>query len=151
MTNSPHVLKARNVHIGSNKNKILLLLYSSKTHDESSLLQKIKISANDVGSGYVHRHYCPFKLMRQFLDVRGAYQNDNEQFFIFKDKNLVTPSHVRNLLKTIITRIGLNNTNYGMHSFRIGRTTDLIKYGYLLEQVRIMGRWKSNVIYKYIR
>ena len=89
--------------------------------------------------------------MRQFLDVRGAYQDDNEQFFIFKDTNPVTPSHARNLLKTIITRIGLTNTNYRMHSFRIGRTTDLINYGYPLEQVRIMGRWKSNVIYKYIR
>ena len=50
ITESPHVVKANNVHIAKNKNKILLVLYSSKTHSEASRPQKIKISSRDQGT-----------------------------------------------------------------------------------------------------
>ena len=36
MTQGDHPLKACNVHIGQNKNKILLILYSSKTHSRAN-------------------------------------------------------------------------------------------------------------------
>ena len=32
MALSPHVIKAKDVHVGTNKEKILVLLFSSKTH-----------------------------------------------------------------------------------------------------------------------
>ena len=44
LTTSQHSLKAKDVHIASNKNKILVILHSSKTHGKESLPQKIKIS-----------------------------------------------------------------------------------------------------------
>ena len=55
MTASQHVLRARNVHLGSNKKKLLLVLYSSKT-------QKIKITANCIEKSgrYRKKHFCPF-------------------------------------------------------------------------------------------
>ena len=40
-----HTVKACDVHVAQNKDKVLFLLHSSKTHDESSRPQKIKISA----------------------------------------------------------------------------------------------------------
>ena len=93
VTRRQHVLKAKNVHIGTNKNKILLVLYSSKTHDKGSRPQKIKITANasEKSGHYIHRHFCPFKLMRQYLILRGQYINDDDQFFIFRDSKSVTP------------------------------------------------------------
>ena len=45
LTLGPHTLKACNIHVGNNKDKILLVLYSSKTHGRESGPQKIKISA----------------------------------------------------------------------------------------------------------
>ena len=75
----------------------------------------------------------------------------NEQFFIFRDKSPVTARNARELLKLIIANLGLDNKNYGMHSLRIGRASDLIKYNYSLEEVKRMGHWKSNAVYKYIR
>ena len=89
--------------------------------------------------------------MRNYIKVRGDYQNDDQQFFIFKDRTPVMATHARSLLKETLFNLGLNLAYYGMHSFRIGRTTDLIKYNYSIEQVKIMGRWRSNVIFKYIR
>ena len=149
---SPHVLKAKNVHIASNKDKLLLVLYSSKTHDEASKPQKIKITSNRQGnSNYSHRHFCPFVLMRQFLHLRGDYDAESEQFFIFRDKSSVLPSQCRNLLKLMISKLGLDDRLYGMHSFRIGRTTDLVKFKYSIDEIKLMGRWRSNVVFKYIK
>ena len=42
LTLSPHVLKAKNIHIGNNKDKIMMVLYSSKTHGKESRPQHIK-------------------------------------------------------------------------------------------------------------
>ena len=42
LTHSQHVIKARDVHLGMNKDKILVILYSSKTHDESMKPQRLK-------------------------------------------------------------------------------------------------------------
>ena len=150
---SPHVLKAKNVHLGQNKDKILLILYSSKTHDESVRPQKIKITSNikERSGNYIHRYFCPFRLMRQFMQCRGNYLEEDEQFFVLRDSSPVTADHTRNILKWMIERINLDPKNYGMHSFRIGRTTDLIKYHYSIEEVKLLGRWRSNVIFKYIR
>ena len=153
VTRSPHVLKARNVHIGQNKMKILMILYSSKTHDEANRPQEIKIMANqyEKSGKYLKRHFCPFQVIQQFLAIRGSFHSDDEQFFIFSDRSPVTPEHARSVLKLTINKLGLDGSVYGMHSFRIGRTTDLIRFNYSVEEVKLMGRWKSNVIYKYIR
>ena len=153
VTKSQHVLKVCNVHIAMNKDKLLLVLYSSKTHDKGLRPQKIKITSNrrEKSGNYIHRHFCPFKLMRLYMDIRGGFENEQEQFFVFKDLSLVTAVYARKMLKDIMERLNLNNMLYGMHSFRIGRTTDLIKYNYTIDEIKLMGRWKSNVAFKYIR
>ena len=76
-----HVIKAKNVHIGTNKNKILLVLYSSKTHGMESRPQKIKIEALEETSNNTTPLFCPFTLTRQYIKVRGNYRKDNDQFF----------------------------------------------------------------------
>ena len=85
------------------------------------------------------------------MHVRGGYDSMQEQFFVFRDGSPVTPKHARTVLKIIINNLGLESRLYGMHSFRIGRTTDLVKLNYSIDQIKMMGRWKSNVIFKYIR
>ena len=45
---SPHVLLAKNVHVGINKKKILFILLSSKTHNEGDKPQLIKISSSPL-------------------------------------------------------------------------------------------------------
>ena len=148
VTYSPHTLKAKSVHIASNKDKMLLILYSSKTHDKSSRPQKIKITSNGRKGG---KYFCPFTLMRQYMAIRGNYASEEEQFFTFGDGSPVLPRHPRNILKILINRLGLDSRLYGMHSFHIGRTSDLVKLRYSIDEIKLMGRWKSNVVFKYIR
>ena len=152
-TSSPHVLKAKDVHIATNKDKLLLILYSSKTHDKGNRLQKIKITSNkeEKSGNYIKHNFCLFHLMRQYIKIRGAYLQDNEQFFVFGDRSPVSANNPRRVLQQAFTALNLDHTLYGIHRFRIGRTTDLIKYKYSIDQVKLMGRWRSNVIFKYIR
>ena len=150
---SNHVVKAKDVHSALNKDKIMLVLYSSKTHSVGMKPQKIKITSNfDEKSGfYATRNFCPFELVNQYMQMRGDFDSPTEQFFVFSDKTPVSGDNARYILKTCLGNIGLDPLMYGFHSFRVGRTTDLIKYNYSIEEVKRMGRWKSNVVYRYIR
>ena len=63
----------------------------------------------------------------------------------------VKAEHTRKILKEAIKNINLDETLYDMHSLRIGRASDLIKCNHTVEEVKRLGRWKSNAVYKYIR
>ena len=92
MTASSHVIKAKNVHIGVNKNKLLLVLYSSKTHGKADHPQKIKIEANEscYQECFQKKHFfCPFQMSHCFLKLHGGYTDDGEQFFVFQDDSPV--------------------------------------------------------------
>ena len=92
-----HSLKACNVHIGSNKNKILLLLYMSKTHDEGSPPQKIKIMQEEEWNRR-KKNFCPFELTRKYIKHRGDYRTDHEPFFIYRNSIPVPPATVHSVL-----------------------------------------------------
>ena len=69
---SPHVLKARNVEIGQNKDKIQLILFTSKTHGLESKPQQIRISGDDAPSieNRINSRkcfFCPFRTTRKYL------------------------------------------------------------------------------------
>ena len=153
VTLSNHVLRAKKIHVGCNKDKLLVILYSSKTHDKSVNPQEIKICANKIEKSgkYRNRHFCPFEVINTYMKFRKGYLMEEEPFFIFKDYSLVKPDNGRQILKAMIRRLNLDPKLYGFHSLRIGRSSDLIKFGYPVEKVQRMGRWKSNVGYKYIR
>ena len=153
LTISEHIIKAANVYLGRNKDKLLIILYSSKTHGISDRPQKIKIEANksERSGSYLNRHFCPFHLISEYLQLRGDYVDEAEPLFVFRDRNPVTADNARKILKESLGSLGLSAEAYDMHSLCIGRTSDLIKFKYTIDEVKDMGRWKSNVIYKYIR
>ena len=152
LTYSPHTIHAKDVHLADNKEKLLLVLYTSKTHSRGMRPQKIKIVSNkqECSGKYICRNFCPFAIINDYLEARGEYDTDEELFFIFRDQTPVCPNHARNMLKLLLSRIGLDHNYYGMHSLCIGRCSDLVKYGYQILDVKILGCWKSNCVYKYI-
>ena len=151
LTMSDHTLKACNIHIGGNKDKLMMTLYTSKTHGRESRLQKIKISAIQQQKGSRKTIFCPFKMIRDFMNLRGHYADESEQFFIYRDRSLVRPDHFRNMLRKLLNKLGLDASLYDIHSFRSGRTSDLVKFGYSMEQIKAMGRWRSNAVYRYLK
>ena len=115
-----HTVKARDVHIGMNKNKVLFILQTSKTHGRNNFPQSIKISS--VGGCVYRGVFCPFAILRQFLSVRPNYVSDEEHFFCFRDRTPVTQYHFRSTLKNMLKLSGVNHCAYSSHSLRAGRS-----------------------------
>ena len=147
ITAGPHAVQARDVHIGVNKNKMMFLLRTSKTHNPGDKPQIIKISAERESST---PNWCPFKLLKDFLRIRGKRINETEEFFIFRDHTPVKPDCFRKILKKLLKVNGFENRLYSSHSLRAGRACQLFEMGISVETILKIGRFKSSSIYAYL-
>ena len=68
-----------------------------------------------------------------------------------RDNLTLKIAQARIVLKKLLKSLNLNDKLYNLHSFHIRRSTDMIKFGYSIDQVKLAGQWWSNVVYKYIR
>ena len=160
VTQSDHVLKARDVRISCNKQKMLFILRTSKTHGHGSKLQTIKINSvaydplgQETDTVILSDKYCPYILLSNYLDVRKSKRaDDSEQFFVFRDRSTVTAQHFCKVLKRLLISAGFNSEFYGTHSIRAGRTGDLLDLGVNFEVLKKLGCWKSGVmVYTYLK
>ena len=148
-TENDHIMKAKDVHVSGNKEKILIVLYSSKTHGRESSPQEIKITGNGRKG---NRFFCPFLLIKQYMIARGGFVTDIEPFFIFRDGSVITDVQIRKVLNRLFSNLGLDARCYGMHSLHAGRAGDMLKTErYSIEDIKRAGRWKSNAVYRYLK
>ena len=154
LTSGDHPIRAKDIHSAGNKDKFTIYLHSSKTHGRQSRPQCIKIEGNlylDGERNASSRCFDPYELTRDYLLTRGDYEHLDEPLYIFQDRSPVRPCHMRSTLKLLLSNLHLNPAFYGTHSFRSGRATDLMKYGYEMERIKYLGRWRSNAVYKYLK
>ena len=154
MTESTHVVRAKDVHIGKNKSKIMFVLHTSKTHWSDMKPQIIKISASDDDKDEIQLGnimMCPFSLLTEYMQLRSKRASDEEQFFVFKDRTPVTAYNFRSILRKTLTILGLDSSLYGTQSIRSGRSVDLLAQGFSVETIRKIGRWESSAIYTYLK
>ncbi len=55
------------------------------------------------------------------------------------------------VLNQCVNFLGLNSAQLTSHSFRIGRATLGLEQGLSIEQIRLMGRWRSDAFRKYLK
>ena len=154
ITRGTHPILAKNVHIGTNKNKILIYLESSKTHNCGNMPQTVKI--NEVShhkNSKKKDRFCPFRLLRNYVNCRKGYIMLDEPFFVFHDRTPVSPTCFRAALKLSIKNCGLQDDLFNCHSFRVGRSVDLLQMGISVETIKKLHRWsaKSNAVYHYLK
>ena len=150
LTLSEHTIKAKDVHSAKNKDKVLLILRSSKTHTTRQRHKEITIKRPNRKKEGVTR-FCPVELIIEYTEIRPPYENDNDPIFVFTDNSPLKSTHVRKTLRTALSNMSLIASNYDTHSFRIGRAIDLSKWGSTIEYIKKTGRWTSNAVYKYLR
>ena len=155
---SHHPVLARDVHIGQNERKFLLILRTSKMHWKNMKPQMIKISAmRNSSQSKSHKlvvtqnDYYPYKLLRTYANIRGDFKTDSEPFFVQSDHSPVTPRQINTVRKTTIRELGFDSSLYSSHGLRSGRTSDLAKLGLSMESIKKLGRWRSNAVYTYLR
>ena len=156
-----HPILVRDMHIAHNKRTFMLVLRTSKTHGLESPPQIVKISSSskskpDSKSWLSYNQsgtilVCLYNLHREYSRKRGGYTSDAEPFFVFPDKKTILPRQMSTSLKMMIKLSGFNETLYGSRSLRLGRTCDLYKLGLSVESIKKMGRWKSNVVFRYLK
>ena len=162
LTMGSHPVRASDVHIGSNKNKMLFVLHTSKTHWKDSCPQTIKISSTIKSDRMLDCKFklknnsgtmlCPYTILRNFLSFRSNhYQTEREPFFIFRDRTPVKPVNFTSVLKQTLKNAGLNPKLYTSHGFRSGRAVDLLGAGISMETIRKFGRWRSGAVYQYLK
>ena len=144
-TVSEHAFKAKDIHEGRNKDKYLIILYSSKTHGKDSKPQKIRIDKT------TDQTFCPFEETASYINIRPPYRTDEEQFYVSQDYSPMTAAEFRKILKKAISNLNLNPELYDTHSLRIGRATDLQKHKISVDTIKEQGRWQSNAVYNYLR
>ena len=148
-----HAVRAKDIYSSKQKQKLKIYLYTSKTHGRESPPQVIKITGDFITEDdeIAELHFNPYKITDEFLTIRGGYEHDNEPLYIFRDGTPVSTRNFRKLLKILLKSLNLDPSLYDTHSFRIGRATDLKKHGYSIEEIKALGRWKSNSVYKYLK
>ena len=120
-----HYVCAKDIHVGWNKNKILVVLYSSKMHGPEACPQRISIEGNNYRSD--KRHFCPFDTLREYMKLRGDFDGPDDPFFVFSGGYpAVTGVQVRNTLKCCLKKLNLDESLYDTHSFRIGMASDMM-------------------------
>ena len=157
VTKSEHVIKAKDVLIATNKDKLMFILWSSKTHGKHQKPQIIKLSRHKAENcdtkgipGYVDI-ICPYQAIHNYLKLRPDCKRKNEQFFVFSDGSPVKPENARAILNTCLKKIGLDQKLYSFHGIRGGRANELLQLGVSVETIKKLGCWKSNAIYVYLR
>ena len=158
LASGSHPVLIDDVFVGTNKRKFLFVLRSSKTHDRSSKPQEVKIKVNNKRNPRSDRirvmrnqKWCPFKLLGSYSKTRPKSKSSTEPFFVHLDRSPVKPSQLREVLRMALKMGGFNPCLYGFHSLRAGRSVYLVKKGVPVEIIKRLGRWKSNVIFTYLK
>ena len=149
----PHSIVTGNVYVGTNKNKILLILNTSKTHGKGNHPQRIRINSLPLQLKYntgTDKTLCPFKLLNEYSAIRPRARVKTDQFFVYRDHSRVTQDNLRKVLKSSLNRLHFKSSLYNLHSFHIGRCGDLYKLGISVETIKKIGRWKSNAVFNYL-
>lgn len=141
--NSEHFLQIIDVSFGIDF--YVLKLRSSKT-DPFSRGVNITIYENEV--------FKPVHTMRLYLQARKALPcNPLSPLFIVDEFNhlpMLRDTFIQQL-RSLLMRIGLNDTNYAGHSFRIGAATAAAAAGIEDHLIKDLGRWSSDCYVRYIR
>ena len=151
---SDHVLKAKDVKMGRNKDKLRFMLHTSKKHWHGDKPQVITIAsaglvkANEMTGTW---DICPFYNVQHFLQIRKSRKRDDEQFFIFRDRSPVLPEHFRTVLARSVNLAGLDSRYYRSRGFRAGCAVDMLTRLHLsIETIKKFGHWRSNAVYRYL-
>ena len=149
ITDGPHAIKAVDMHLGENKDKLFFILRTSKMHGRGSKPQQVKIAAHPHSRK--NSSHCPFHLISEYIQLKGNCMSYLEPFFIFRGHILVTSTHMRTMLCKMLQLLGFDHKLYGTQAFQAGRASDLLQMGVSVETIKKLGRWKSNAVYNYLR
>ena len=138
-----------------NSGEISLNLDNVRVNNNQFIFSITKFKNNQTNKAFdvaINRQnevpHCPFQLLLQYLIHRGTKPGP---FFVFSNKAPVPRSFFAKHLKAVLQYLDFKPALYKSHSFRIGGASFLASRGYTDLQIKLMGRWNSDVFIRYIR
>ena len=109
---------------------------------------------NAVLPSYPGHPLCPVSALRNFLALSGDGFDSSVCLFSFRNRHsLFVPSAywVRSKLRKILSQLHLPSSSFSTHSLRRGGATWLLNAGVPLHVIRLLGDWKSDAVFQYLR
>ncbi|XP_033625685.1 uncharacterized protein LOC117288920 [Asterias rubens] len=91
---------------------------------------------------------CPVQGFLDFIAIRPEYPGP---FFCHFDSSPLTRYQFNSVLRKAVFFAGLGGQQIRGHSFRIGAASSAAALGVSHDNIRAMGRWRSNAFLSYIR
>ena len=118
----------------------LIIVMTSFKHSKATQTLEIRPSLTKA--------ICPIRLLREYQALKPA----STHLFCDKQGVLISRQFVIDWLQQLVRRSSFRSKRLNTHSFRIGRTTDLVLQGGVSDAyIRHVGRWSSNAYMKYVR
>ncbi|XP_041435902.1 uncharacterized protein LOC121399387 isoform X2 [Xenopus laevis] len=132
-----------------------LLLQDVKVFDDNITVRLRKSKTDSLGKGKDIVLFtvdggvaCPVGCVGRFLHLRGGA---GKVFLQHENGMPLTRFQFNSMLKRTLGSIGVNPTEFGTHSFRIGAATEAAGLGLGDRMVMKIGRWESKRFRSYIR
>ena len=124
-------------------------------HDATALIITIRFSkTNQRGMPTIMRiptsgspSFCCVAAVKHYLRLRPS---NAHYFFVHMNGTPLTRSQFSAVLAKAIHTLRLPTSIYKSHSFRIGRATYLSARGLSSDNIKKLGRWRSDVVNRYI-
>ena len=94
---------------------------------------------------------CPVTALLEYVAGRGSDHSELFQRVTKKGPAPLSPAWVNKKIRECVAAAGLPPGRYSSHSFRAGRTTDLVAMNYDDATIRESGRWRSMAYLEYVR
>ena len=95
----------------------------------------------DIFLGRIESPMCPVSAALSYMAIRGPAPGP---FFYFQDGNPLTKSRFVIAVQDILHQMGLDQSLYAGHSFRIGAATAAAQAGVEDSTIKALGRWSST-------
>ena len=135
-----HTVTVNNVSVNNGMLEIYLATSKTDQFGSGTILQICPQENQKV---------CPVFALLNYMKVRPLVEC---LLFCHFDGRPLSKYQFSALLKKSLAVLGLAEANFKSHSFRIGMATTLAMEGMSDENIKFLGRWKSNSSYlRYIR
>lgn len=94
---------------------------------------------------------CPVLCLRQFLDYHGRVPRVDRPLLAHADGSFFSRFQFVSVFRMGIRALGLVESDYSGHSFRIGASTETAQLGLGEEAIQRIGRWESHHFKSYVR
>ncbi len=104
-------------------------------------------------AGCVGQQVCPVCYMRKYLGLRfGNKSWDLEApLFLTGSGQVVTRYLLNQLIKSTVSEMGLDSSQYSSHSLRSGSATEAGIQGLCDYEIKALGGWRSSAYLLYVR